>query len=378
VTGPDGTPTGTVTFVDATTGTVLGTAGLDSTGVAQLTTNAVPSGSNTVRADYSGDGTYLPSSGTTRLRITPKPLVAVGSAAGGSGVVAVYDPQTGTLHALFVPFGYYPGGVRVATGDVNGDGYSDVVVLAGPGPQNGHIKIYSGFDFSLLADYTVGYPGDMNLAVGDVNGDGKADVILSTATSFDYVAVLSGASQNVLAAFSVFGGLPIGVTVAAGDFTGTGRDEILAGTATGYSGAVVIDAMTQQRLASFLMPIPTNGVSVAMGDVNGDGRADAILGTLTPVPGVGPIVGVYDAASQGLIGGFAAFPGQSFGVRVSTTDRNGDGRAQVLTGFIGPTQIVAYYTYLPGSNSFALLGGFLVPTLGLPPSPEGLYVGGSV
>jgi hypothetical protein len=112
--------------------------------------------------------------------------------------------------------------------------------------------------------------------------------------------------------------------------------------------------------------------------VNGDGRADAVIGTLTPVPLLGPIVGVYDVASRGLIAGFLAFPGQPFGVRVSTADRNGDGRPEVLTSFASPTQFVAYYTYLPGSNSFAVLDSFLVPTMGLPPSPEGLYVGGSV
>ncbi len=54
-----GTPTGTVTFMDGTT--VLGTGTLDSGGSATLTTSALPAGTNSITALYSGDANFLPS-----------------------------------------------------------------------------------------------------------------------------------------------------------------------------------------------------------------------------------------------------------------------------------------------------------------------------
>ena len=285
----------------------------------------------------------------------------MGSAAGGNGSVTVYDPRTSALRGQAAPFGYYPGGIKVATGDVNGDGTSDVIIMGGPGAENGHVLIVSGKDFSLPADYRVGYGGEINIASGDVNGDGKADVILSSATDFDYVAVLSVATQNVIAAFSVFGGLRTGVTLATGDFFGDGRVEILAGTATHFGGAVMVDPLTGQRLAMYLLPVSTNGVSVAAGDFFGTGRDEVALGTLTPLPGVGRVVGEDDALSQQLVAGFAVFPGQPIGVRLASADVNGDGRDEIITGFTGGLPVVGS-TLRPDRNTFRVLGGFLVPS----------------
>ena len=311
-----------------------------------------------------------------------KPLVAAGAAAGGNGTVAVYDGQTGGLIRQSAPFGNYPGGIHVATGDVNGDGYADLILMGGPGAQLGHVQIQSGRPldaFSLLADYRLPKVfGELNVAAGDVNGDGRADVVVSTATKFDYVAVFDGATQNRIAAYSVFGGLRIGVSLAVGDFDGDGKADVIAGTATrvaalgGKGAAVVVNGLTGARLVSpgfpgaFLFPLKTNGVSVAAGDVNGDGLADVAIGSLSPIGGLGPVVGVFDAAGKGLLNGFLPAPGKQVGVRLSSTDRDGDGRDEILATFTGGTPIGAYYTYNPATNSFTVLDGFFV---GIAPRP---------
>jgi hypothetical protein len=59
-----GTPTGTVTFADVTSGVTLGTATLDATGKASFSTKVLSLGTHTVRADYSGDSIFPASSGT--------------------------------------------------------------------------------------------------------------------------------------------------------------------------------------------------------------------------------------------------------------------------------------------------------------------------
>ena len=108
-------------------------------------------------------------------------------------------------------------------------------------------------------------------------------------------------------------------------------------------------------------------VTLGVNDTKRELDEGKILGVATGMP----IVAVYDAASQGLLGGFSAYPGQTAGVRVATVDRDGDGRADILTSFNAPIPIVAVY----GGLSFSLMDGFFAQTPGIADSPNGIYVG---
>src|SRR5207248_2219654 len=59
---------------------------------------------------------------------------AVGADAGGGPQVNVYDAATGQVRLTFFAYDAgFTGGVRVAVGDVNGDGVPDVITGPGPG-----------------------------------------------------------------------------------------------------------------------------------------------------------------------------------------------------------------------------------------------------
>src|SRR5262249_46343454 len=111
-----------------------------------------------------------------------QPLLVTGAGPGGTPLVTVRD---GTSNAILAQFNAwdpsFTGGVTVATGDVNGDGYSDIICGAGPG-AGPEVKVYDGKDFHLLYDlfaYKFGaFFGGVNVAAGDVDGDGKADIIV--------------------------------------------------------------------------------------------------------------------------------------------------------------------------------------------------------
>ena len=110
VSGTGGPPTGTVTFVNTATGAALATVTLNASGVAALTTTALPVGRYAVRADYSGNATFQAASAALGQRVTAKPLVAAGSA--GGGTVAAYDWQTGACSASSPRSATTPAGSR--------------------------------------------------------------------------------------------------------------------------------------------------------------------------------------------------------------------------------------------------------------------------
>ena len=69
----------------------------------------------------------------------------------------------------------------LAVGDINGDGYDDIAASLGSASRRGIVEIYSGEDRSLLARLTPFSRGKektaINLAIGDVNADGFADLL---------------------------------------------------------------------------------------------------------------------------------------------------------------------------------------------------------
>jgi hypothetical protein len=109
--------------------------------------------------------------------------IIVGAGAGGGPHVRVFDGASGApLHAFLAYDAGFMGGVRVAAGDWNGDGLDDIITGAGAG-GGPHVKVFSGADAQPLANFfafTPGFTGGVRVAAGDVSGDGLADLIVAT------------------------------------------------------------------------------------------------------------------------------------------------------------------------------------------------------
>jgi uncharacterized protein YkwD len=212
-------------------------------------------------------------------------LVVMGAGQGGGPQVVAFNPTTGQQVFNFMAFASnFRGGVTVAAGDVNGDGYDDLVVAAGQG-GGPHVKIFNGRTGQLIREfmaYETSFRGGVYLAVGDVNGDGKADVITGTGVGGGpLVKVWDGATGAMLSSYyayaSAFRG---GVTVAAGDVNGDGKDDIVVGTGVGGNSTIhVYDGGTFAMLQGFSMQSSNlvGGVRVAAMDLDGDGKADLLV-----------------------------------------------------------------------------------------------------
>jgi len=262
-------------------------------------------------------------------------VFATGADAGGAPQVNVYQSD-GTLLEKFDAYdANFTGGVRVAVGDVNGDGVPDIITAAGEG-GGPHVKVFDGATGQVLQSffaYNAGFTGGVFVAAADVNGDGKADVITGAgAGGGPHVEVFDGATGQVLQSFFAYNdGFTGGVSVAAGDVNGDGVADIATGAGAGGGPHVkVFDGATGATLMSFFAYDAgfTGGVSVATGDLNNDGLADIITGAGA---GGGPHVKVFSGADGSLLQSFFAFDtGFTGGLRVSAGDLNNDGRPDLL------------------------------------------------
>jgi hypothetical protein len=161
----------------------------------------------------------------------------------GGPDLRVFDGATGLMIREFMAYDpHFLGGVRIATGDVNGHGYPDIIT--GPGPGGGpDVRVFDGRDGVLIREfyaYDPSFLGGVYVAAGDVNGDGKADIITGEgAGGTPQVNVFSGANAALLQSFLAYDpGFTGGVRVGAADLQGNGHVDILTANGPG-SGPII-------------------------------------------------------------------------------------------------------------------------------------------
>jgi hypothetical protein len=137
----------------------------------------------------------------------------------GGTQVRVFNAADGTILRTLDAYPGFGGGVWVAAGDVNDDGYADIVTGAGAG-GGPHVRAFDGRSGTELIGFFAFAPafnGGVRVAVGDVNGDGRADIIAGAGPGgAPEVRVFDGATGSQLN--SVFAYAP---TFTGGVFVAT-------------------------------------------------------------------------------------------------------------------------------------------------------------
>jgi hypothetical protein len=259
---------------------------------------------------------------------------------GVQGTVRVYSGFDGSVLATFAGTGMTAGvpdnfGYSVAGGDVNNDGVLDVIVGAPqysftPPLGNGWARVFSGSSGAVLQTVTgVTGGGAFGFAVdaaGDVNGDGFGDVVVGAST---YSAVHS-ATNGAVVFSQIYGGSDV---AGVGDVNNDGFAEVVVGSESAGTAKIYFGPNGTSFITLFSTgPFSGFGYSVAgAGDTDGDGVEDVVVGA--PYAGGGLAV-VFNGQNGNVINSFnGAAANDRFGWCVSGAgDVDGNGLAEVAVG----------------------------------------------
>ncbi len=216
-----------------------------------------------------------------------------------------------------------------AAGDVNGDGFDDLLIGAANGDDGG----------TDAGEAYVVFGSDKGFGAADMTGRQVVDLTtLGASQGF----ILQGAAADDLAGFRVssagdvngdgFGDLIIGAPYNGGGGASAGAAYLVFGSGAGFgvnvNGRQVVDLATltaEQGLVLKAVALDTLGWSVSTaGDINGDGFDDIVLGAK---------MADNFGAAQVIYGG-------AFGKGAASVNTTGTGSAEILIGGLGNDMLV--------------------------------------
>ncbi|MEU3849391.1 FG-GAP-like repeat-containing protein [Streptomyces sp. NPDC029554] len=391
-------------------------AALLTAGLAPLTLAAPASAAPAKHADdFNGDG--------YRDLATAAPYTPVAGKTDAGAVVVTYGSANGIAAArrtvLTQDSAGIPGtaeqgdrfGKALASGDLNADGYADLVVGSvgedvGSDADGGSVTVVWGGKNGLSGGKGVADPAvsahdeyGMSLAVADFDGDGRPDLAVGSTGSdvwiHRYFTKTNGSTSRSELATGLRGGAGLAgaQSLAAGDIDGDGTDDLVAtgSQASDYEdGAMVfLGAASGLTRQTFLK---SGGWELAtVGDLNDDGHDDVVTadyggdakslgGSVSVYPGgpdgarTSPQVTI-DQDTPGVPG--ADEDGDWFGNDLSIADTDGDGYGDLAVGTIhedvGTANIAGGVTVLRGSATGLTTTGarsFTQNTAGVPGTAE--------
>ncbi|WP_174816805.1 FG-GAP-like repeat-containing protein, partial [Myxococcus fulvus] len=292
-------------------------------GSASLSSNAV------VAVDVDGDGWLdaVTVDGQTNLLLS-------------NGTISVYKNLGPSAPGTFgAPASFTtgtPGSVHLCSGDFNQDGVADIAttsvtlsqvsVLFGTGAGNFGAPTFIGISGTGGAQSTI--------ACRDLNGDGFSDLVV-TSPATARLSVLINQGNGSFAPPVAYSNSASGQTagIAFGDADGDGRLDILSNGAAGRF-LFFFKGNGNGTFASGVgsTAAPTTAANSALGvvaaDFNGDGKLDAYILVTTASGGVRPMTG---NGSGGFTSGTVVTTGASPGLNaIATADMDADGYADLI------------------------------------------------
>ncbi|MDA2935832.1 S8 family serine peptidase [Patescibacteria group bacterium AH-259-L05] len=180
--------------------------------------------------------------------------IITGAGFGGGPHVRVFDSAGLPVSSFFAYDERFSGGVSVAAGDVDGDGKDEIITGAGPtgGP---HVRVFDGsgnVKFHFFA-FNKNFFGGIRVSSGDVDGDGKDEIITGVASgASSYMRVFNAEFLLLRLQFLAYDkDFYHGATIAAADFDGDGSVEIVTGPQSNHGPQVRVFDFWGNQLSQF-------------------------------------------------------------------------------------------------------------------------------
>jgi len=282
--------------------------------------------------------------------------------------VDIINPENGSpiLSSPIVPYGStFLGGVRVATGDLNGNGSDDIVTVPGPGGLP-VVNVYGqgGGLLTSFQAYNSSVNGGLQVAVADLYGNGLDDVV--TVPSWGPAEVRVFKNLGVVGGTPVFSSTPsmdflafpssfVGGAVVAAANLGTMPNEmpqIIVGSGSGMKATVAVfnvsntppasQPVLATPVASFapfntISPPLVGGVSLSVAQLTASPIQDIVVGagaggqSLVNIWGWNTTQSAYASLSNSSIAGFPAFSGSNKNAPIDIATRdNSQGIASAI------------------------------------------------
>jgi sugar lactone lactonase YvrE len=272
-------------------------------------------------------------------------ITGAGSGEENAGIVKVFNSD-GTepgVEFLAHQYGY---GVNVAAGDINSDGFDEIITAPGPGPDNpSEINIFdrTGYEITGLSFTANEYMYGAHVATGDLNCDGFDEVIVGAGAGagnpaevrvfvydpFEERLIESGINFNAYDS-------KYGVRVTAGHMECGKSSEIITVPGEGDKKKTKIRIWKVDTsfgpgkwsvALSKEMSVKSrnkNNMNIASSDINADGYDEIITGS-------GSEITIFDGYGD-KISEFEAGICEDYGCSVASGDLDGDGAAELVAG----------------------------------------------